>query len=196
LQDAQKVKLFASDDFIRTLQGIAGKFGRCDLAEHLSHFGRFGFDSKKCVELDDDKRESAGRNKPVELKFYLRSVDGMIYYVGGAARRQLQHEQNDGSQIFIKRELPYKPYRRDACEQPSHDNECSYLFVLRDGNVWESPEFMSIDYEGRRFSVADSRDLYSGGYSSVVLDILRQQIAINSSAKSLPQSSVISIVGP
>jgi hypothetical protein len=155
------------------------------LVEHLGNFGR---------QIPRDGSPPVGPNKAVTLTFYLRSVDGMVYYIGGVVRRQLQQEENDGSPIFIKRELPYERHRSTKCWVP--DKECSYLFVLTEG--WGTPgtaEFVSIDYEGHRFSIPDSRDLQRGGNSSVVLDILRQQIALNSSAKSLPQSSVVSLVG-
>jgi len=60
---------------------------------------------------------------------------------------------------------------------------------------------VSVNYEGHLYSVPGpidglpDPDRLRGGVSSQVLSIVREQIALNSSAKSLPQSSVITLVG-
>lgn len=142
----------------------------------------------------DQMRELANQlynfgDRKVVLTFTLRSTEGMIYYLGEIARRQLAPDYGDRGPIFVKEGPPYAAYRQASCIMPGID--CQYLFVLK--NEIPSPkDFLSAFYEGQWYSIPGGRD---GGLSSQVVDLVRQLIAINSSAKSLPQSSVISLVG-
>jgi hypothetical protein len=128
-------------------------------------------------------------DQPVLLTFTLRSTEGMIYYVGELARRQLSPEYGAEGPIFVKAGPPSADYPKVSCQEPK--DGCWYLFVIKDG-VPAPTDFVSVNYAGQWFSVPGGPDT---GFTSQVLDILRQQIAVNSSAKSLPQSSVISLVG-
>lgn len=129
--------------------------------------------------------------KNVELTFYLRSVDGMIYYLGETVRRQLDPNREGEGPVFVKTQSEYGPYPQDAlC--PSED--CKNLFTLQQGPIPATSDFLTVNYEGQQYSIPGSK-LSQGGESGMVLDIIRQQIALNSSAKSLPQSSVLSVVG-
>jgi hypothetical protein len=171
-----KIDIGISKDFAEYLQWIVKRHGSAQARDNVVSY------------LENFK------GREVTLKFYLRSVDGMIYYIGGVVRRQLHPEPNASGSIFTKRESPYGQHETYMCTEP--DKVCSYLFVLKDGrDSLGTPDFVSVEYEGSRYSIPDSLHLETGGNSSVVLDILRQQIALNSSAKSLPQSSVISVVG-
>jgi len=138
------------------------------------------------------KALSQFKEKEVSLTFYLRSVEGMIYYLGEVVRRQLAPEFEDKRSIFVKFDSAYVDYPWEECVGVSR--RCVHLFVLIEG-IGGASEFLSVEYAGRRFSVPESDGLVHGGLTSLVLDILRQQIALNSSAKSQPQSSVISVVG-
>jgi hypothetical protein len=130
----------------------------------------------------------------VTLKFYLRSTEGMIAYLGKVARRQL--DPGSPGLIFVKKETPNIEYpKKDSCYSSVDGavglidgSPCHELFVIKEG---APTDFLSVEYEGRWFSIPGGHE----HYSSMVLDILRQLIALNSSAKTLPQSSVL-VVGP
>src|SRR5262249_23532541 len=118
-------------------------------------------------------------SKEVVLTFHVRSVEQMIYYLGEVARRQLTPEYDDIRTISVN----YSPERVPMS-----------VFVLREGPP-KPGDFLSVNYEGRWFSVPQTTGRTRADLSSDVLSILRQQIALNSSAKSLPQSSAITVVG-
>jgi len=67
------------------------------------------------------------------------------------------------------------------------------LFVLQQG-VPFSGSYLSVEYEGRRYSVPN--DPAVAGWTTQVLDIVKQLMAVNTSAAALPQTSVISVISP
>jgi len=116
---------------------------------------------------------------PVTLTFHVRSTASMIYYLGEVVRRQLSPEFG----------RPIRPIKVEYGPGRYFD-----LFVLHEG-LPAPDDFLSVVYEGSLYSVAGTHGAARHDLSSQVLSILREQIALNSSAKSLPQSSVISVVG-
>jgi hypothetical protein len=118
-------------------------------------------------------------NDEVILTFKVRSVEQMIYYIGEVARRQVAPDSGESRQIELQ-ELPGKRPQK--------------LFILREGSP-EPGDFLSVNYEGRWYSVPSKSNADFIDLSAQVLSVLRQQVALNSSAKSLPQSSVITVVG-
>jgi hypothetical protein len=143
------------------------------------------------LDLDDDLMHFRGRPR-VYLTFSLRSVETMIYYLGEIARRQLgpEYGQSAGT-VFIKTVSHYEQYPQDdPCVTSS--KTCAPLFVLQKNSIPQPEEFLSVFYGPNRFAVPGPD---KAGWSSAVLEIVKQQLALNSSAKSLPQSNVISVVG-
>jgi hypothetical protein len=65
--------------------------------------------------------------------------------------------------------------------------------VLRKDSIPTPDDFLSVVYNKNWYSVPSMAG--GGGWSSAVLEIIKQQLALNSSAKALPQSNVISVVG-
>ena len=158
--------LKASDEFIRRLIGLALEDGRPDVAQSLKAF----------------------RGK-VNITVYMRHTEGMIYYLGELVRRQ--YKEDGPREIFTKRDEPYQ--RHDTthiCRGPS--KHCAYIFHLNQGAVPEPGDVVSVFYDGRWFSLPPGSQF---DLSSMTFDFLKQQIALNSSAKSMPQSSVITTVG-
>jgi hypothetical protein len=127
-------------------------------------------------------------DKPVYLSFYLRSVENIFYYLGNVVRREWAPESGLPQRIvYIKTGASTKaPCAPDTIN-------CWPIFTLRVDTLPSPGDFLSIAYEGHRFAAAGKED--GGGYTSTVMDIVKQLLALNSSAKSLPQSSVISVVG-
>jgi hypothetical protein len=168
-------QIVASDEFIDRLFRIA----------HDPTINRSNLD------LDDDLMHFRG-NPRVYLTFTLRSVETMIYYLGEIARRQLgpEYGQSAGT-VFIKTVSHYEQYPQDdPCV--TSNKTCAPLFVLQKNSIPQPEEFLSIIYGPNRFAIPGPD---KAGWSPGVLEIVKQQLALNSSAKSLPQSNVISVVG-
>lgn len=161
------VALTTSDEFITRLIGLAIEDGYPNVAERLKAFHR----------------------SPVNITIYMRHTEGMIYYLGELVRRQFK----DGREIFEKEDHAY--VRHDMtrkCREAS--SVCTYIFHLHQGPAPGPEDILSVFYEGRWFSLPDSQSEQLDR-SSLTFDFLKQQLALNSSAKSLPQSSVITTVG-
>jgi hypothetical protein len=129
----------------------------------------------------------------VKITIYMRSTEGMIYYLGELVRRQFN---NDGPRETFEKE--YKAYgtKRDTelCKEASETSEvCKNIFHLHQGSAPEPGAVVSVFYEGRWFSLPQPSKI---DRSSLTFEFLKQQIALNSSAKGLPQSSVITSAGP
>jgi len=129
------------------------------------------------------------RHKQVNITVYMRHTEGMIHYLGELVRRQYADDPRD---IFTKKDKPYHPHdATHMCAEPS--DLCAYIFRLYQGPAPEPADVVSALYDGRWFSLPRGS---ATDFSSLTFDILKQQIALNSSAKSLPQSSVLTTVSP
>jgi hypothetical protein len=165
---AATVALRASDEFIDRLIGIAGTVDEGRYQSLLKNLNGF-------------------RHRSVNITIYMRHTEGMIYYLGKLVRREF----TGGRGIFIKLDPPYT--RHDTKEICVEANDgCAYIFHLYQGEAPAPADVVSVFYDGRWFSLppGSTHDL-----SSLAFDFLKQQIALNSSAKSLPQSSTITTVG-
>ncbi len=161
---------------------------------------------KKLIEIAmrDDSREVASQIKAyfaggrtdMEITVYMRNTEGMIYYLGEVVRRALKPDLEPAEKryIFVKRGSPYDAYLWEKdCKQPSE--LCNYVFRLIEGDAPSPGDMVSIQYGGHWYSVVGSYDPKKPDLSTLTLEFVKQQIALNSSAKSLPQSSVITTVG-
>jgi hypothetical protein len=133
-------------------------------------------------------------DKPVKVKItiYMRSTEGMIYYLGELVRRQ------------FKEESPHETFEKEYEAYEAHDMMetcteatlvCKCIFHLHQGSAPEPGAIVSVFYDGRWFSLPASQPGQLDR-SSMTFEFLKQQIALNSSAKGLPQSSVITTAGP
>ena len=169
------VVLTASDEFINRLIGLAKEDGRPDVAERLKWF----------------------RHSQVNITVYMRHTEGMIYYLGELVRREFNDD--DPRVIYVKHsKQPYKPHdTKITCYEPSVELPeviCAPIFRLHQGPAPEPGALVSVFYDGRYFSLPTPQPS-QWDFSSMAFDFLKQQMALNSSAKSLPQSSVITAVG-
>ena len=128
----------------------------------------------------------------VYLTISLRSVEAMIYYLGEVGRRQLAPEFGQFPRTVYFKTVPrYGNYPADR-DCAASDDVCSPMFVLKRDSIPSPNEFLSVVYGPNRYSIpAGTGDRWS----SAVFEIVKQQLALNSSAKSLPASNVISVVG-
>ncbi|HTS41128.1 MAG TPA: hypothetical protein VMH84_11385 [Xanthobacteraceae bacterium] len=154
------------------------------------------------------------RGKHVTFKFQLRSVEGILYYLGEITRQQLNPEFDAVSRVTqVKTGLHYSaiphsecnPHENGGTQERKHDlirltrgdghdprsYTCENLFVLEAGPAPDA--FYSVYYDGTTYSIPN--DPARAGRSLQVLELVKQLLALYTSAKDLPQTSVISIIG-
>lgn len=134
----------------------------------------------------------------VTLTIYMRNTEGMIYYLGELARRSLATDYGvPRRDFFARRNAAYKIDKQYSdiarCEKATRD--CAYIFRLHEGIGQPLGDAISVLYNGQWYSVSSAFDPDHPDRSTMTLEFLKQLIAVNSSAKSLPQSSVLSVVG-
>ena len=140
-------------------------------------------------------------NKLVTLDVYTRSTEGIVYYLGEIARRRLYPDPNFARgprtvQIKIGSfytQIPKGlcPLRDDVAEATGF--HCYNFFVL-DSGLEPGGAALAVNYGGTQYSVPS--DPVEGGKTMHVLSLLKQLLAVNTSAKSLPQTNVISVINP
>jgi hypothetical protein len=152
----------------------------------------------------------AGRH--VTFKFQTRSVEGILYYLGEITRQNLRPEDDKHRIIQLKTGLHVGAIPSSECDsrenngltekrsdlvrltdrRPDHQTyNCENLFVLEQGA--SSDRIFSVSYDGTTYSVPD--DPARAGRTLQVLELVKQLLALNTSAKQLPSSGVISIIG-
>jgi hypothetical protein len=152
----------------------------------------------------------------VSFKVYTRSTEGILYYLGEITRRRLFTEFGDvprtvqvktglrpgtiplsecndlenGASWESKTDLAYLSPRRSR-SKPRGSYYCENLFVLNNNILDDS--IMGVSYDGMNFGI--SRDQNRSGRTLQVLGLVKQLLALNTSAKQLPSTSVISVIG-
>lgn len=148
----------------------------------------------------------------ISMKLTTRSAEGILYYLGEIVRRETTPEFNqDKRTTMVKVGLNYGAYPTRGCdgEDTIYDIAalgkeqryirdahlpiyCNKLFVVNEGpSVGDS--VISVTYNGVLYSIPHS--LETGGRSSQVTELVKQVLNLNTSAKQLPSTTVISVVG-
>lgn len=152
----------------------------------------------------------------VSFKVYTRSTEGILYYLGEVTRRRLFTEFGDQPRtIQVKTGLRYGTFPLDECydsenggswqersdlaylsrrranSRPGGRFYCENLFVVDTGGGGD--QVVGVAYDGKYFSIP--RDQNRSGRTLQVLELVKQLLALNTSAKELPTTSVISVVG-
>jgi hypothetical protein len=150
---------------------------------------------------------------------YTRSTEGILYYLGEIARRRLFTETQYGEKaryIQVKTSIPrgtfpasecedaenggryerktdlqYLSIRRGLNDEPHSSYNCENIFVL-DNQPSIEGHIISVSYDGMSFSVP--RDRERSGRTTQVLELVKQLLALNTSAKQLPTTGVISVI--
>lgn len=152
------------------------------------------------------------RKGTVTFKFQTRSVEGILYYLGEITRQHLRPEFGPARTTQIKTSLRYgtipavdcDPVKNGGLYESKHDlirlvgrghdprsYNCENLFVLEAG---ASPDaFYTVSYDGQTYSIPSNPD--RAGRSLQVLELVKQLLALNISAKQLPSSGVLSVIG-
>jgi hypothetical protein len=128
----------------------------------------------------------------LSLQFYTRSAEGIIYYLGELARRQ--HDERHVGRPYVEFRFgpPSNRFPIETCpfvKDPDLEGfSCSPIFVLEENSA--RPAALAVSYDGVQYSIPSGI-----GRSMSVLDFTRQVLAVNTSAKQLPASSVLRVVG-
>jgi hypothetical protein len=155
-------------------------------------------------------------NGLVSFKVYTRSTEGILYYLGEITRRRLFTEFGDVSRtIQVKTGLRYGAFPQGECDDqengaswqsksdlvslsrrrsspPRGRYYCENLFVL--SNELGGDNVITVRYDGMSFGVP--RDSNQSGRTLQVLELVKQLLALNTSAKQLPATGVISVISP
>jgi len=155
----------------------------------------------------------------VSFRFYTRSTEGILYYLGEITRRRLFTEFGDRSRtIQIKTGLRYGTFPATDCNDfennagwqeksdlvylsrrrpsimPRGRYYCENLFVLDNVDTLGADNIIAVSYDGMRLGIP--RDPNARGRTTQVLELVKQLLALNTSAKTLPATGVISVVSP
>lgn len=148
------------------------------------------------------------KNHRVTFRFTVRSVEGILYYLGEISRQKLSPENNTAPRLAqVKTRLQYGLYPMEECDaggtkngvfrlrERRYDDKATYacenIFLLDKGSA--PGAFYSVFYDGENYSIPSDPDTHGRSYQ--VLELAKQLLALHTSAKQLPQSSVISIIG-
>jgi hypothetical protein len=87
--------------------------------------------------------------------------------------------------------MQYLSIRRALSHGPTASYNCENIFTLDAGAHLEG-SILSVNYDGMTYSIP--RDRERSGRTTQVLELVKQLLALNTSAKQLPSTSVISVV--
>lgn len=136
-----------------------------------------------------------------QVRLYMRSPEAILHFLGSVVARQLDSTIGDGPRVIrVKIGAPYVPYpAAPQCSATADPNKredvgayhCDNLFVLQLGQSGDST--LSVNYENKTYSVP--LDPYVSGRTTRLLDLMKQILALHTSAKELPASNVLNVVG-
>jgi hypothetical protein len=135
-------------------------------------------------------RAFGGKN--VSVSFNTRSIEGILYFLGEVVRRSAHPEKGQSnSPVQVRVGPPQNPFPRKTCPYEGEINgyRCTNLFVVEEGG-WET-DGISVEYAGSRFTISSNT---SGSWTMPVFDIVKQLQAVNTQAKQLPASNLISVL--
>lgn len=151
------------------------------------------------------------RGAHISMKFHTRSTEGILYYLGEIVRRNLAPEHAAPRIIQTKVGINYGTYPMHECWDADtvtdvlalgHGSRyhadaklpvrCEKLFVVNPGPS-AGGNVVSVAYNGIMYSIPHDRE--TGGRSSQVTELVKQVLNLNTSAKQLPSTTVISVVG-
>jgi len=135
-------------------------------------------------------RAFAGKN--VSISFNTRSIEGILYYLGEVVRRSSHPESGQSSHhVQVRVGPPQNPFPVQSCpfEGTVDGYRCTDLFVIEEGA--SDPKGISVDYEGGHYTISSDA---GSSWTMPVFDIVKQLQAVNTSAKQLPASNLISVL--
>jgi hypothetical protein len=137
-------------------------------------------------------------NAKLQVRLYMRSTEAILHHLGSISSRYLASDHQRVIQVKVGE--PYLPYPAKPCPftnsplpslEVAPGYHCESLFVLEHSGGGDSP--LSIDYDGQTFAVPG--DSKRAGRTMRLLDLVKQLLALHTSAKELPASNVLNIIG-
>lgn len=143
--------------------------------------------------------------QPVAIQLVPRSTEGVIYYLGEIVRRHLKPEFAEKRLVTFPYGKASEPIPYTLCLGPTRKPAASSSLsaqgsyncepLLRvDASAEGGAGALSVAYNDEHFTVPG--EPARAGTSFQVLDLVTQLIALNKSAKSLPATSVFTIISP
>jgi hypothetical protein len=129
--------------------------------------------------------------KKVSISFNTRSIEGILYYLGEVVRRSAHPETGQSPYpVQVRVGPPQNPFPRKTCpyEGVIDGYRCTNLFVVEEGAETSG---ISVDYAGAHYTISSDT---TGSWTMPVFDIVKQLQAVNTSAKQLPASNLISVL--
>jgi hypothetical protein len=152
----------------------------------------------------------------ISFKLQVRSTEGILYYLGEVLRRHLYPESSLDSKTRLI-QMPTRVPRGAMPESACHDDQggrpvrktdlvylngkteaaagdgyfCENLFVVDTNSIGS---FISVSYDGTSYGLSGDRERTGRTYQ--VLELAKQLMALNTSAKQLPSTSVLVISQP
>jgi hypothetical protein len=152
----------------------------------------------------------------VSFKIQVRSTEGILYYLGEVTRRHLYPESSLDSRtrmMQVPTRVPRNGMPTAACiddqngrptrktgviylngKSGSSDADgylCDNLFVV---DTQPSASFIAVSYDGTTYGLSSDKERVGRTYQ--VLELVKQILALNTSAKQLPATSVLLISQP
>jgi hypothetical protein len=147
-------------------------------------------DPKDRAATYDRYRQACGANwsaHDLRFDFVPRSTYGVVYYLGEVVRPQLTSTDGGSGRVVG---VGCEDHSPTAADGANHADSCWPIFVVgkslrppRDGS------FVSARYDGAVYS------LHEGGFTYEVLDIVNELLSLNKSAKDLPTSNILTVIG-
>ncbi len=144
------------------------------------------------VRAEGFRKFRAFGGKKVSISFYTRAIEGILYYLGEVVRRSAHPEAGQSARrIQVRVGPPQNPFPLQPCpfEGSIDGYRCTDLFIVDEGIT--DPAGVSVDYGGVRYSISSDT---SHSWTMPVFDIVKQLQAVNTSAKQLPASNLISVL--
>ncbi len=147
------------------------------------------------------------------FKLQVRSTEGILYYLGEITRRHLYPETTTEARpriIQVPTRVPLAALPERACDDESNRGKtakesdllhlvsvpglsdsyfCENLFVI---DQHSNSGFVSVGYDGSDYSIPS--DGARAGRTYQVLELVKQLLAVNTSAKQFPATNVLSII--
>jgi hypothetical protein len=144
------------------------------------------------VHADGFRKIRSFSGKNVSVSFNTRSIEGILYYLGEIVRRSSHPESGQSSNpVQVRVGPPQNPFPVESC--PFEGNvdgyRCTDLFVVEEGP--SDPKGISVDYQGTQYTITSNT---GSSWTMPVFDIVKQLQAVNTSAKQLPASNLISVL--
>jgi hypothetical protein len=136
------------------------------------------------------------------LTLYPRSVEAILYFLGEVVRRHLSPDPGTPHRVIqIKIGPVSKPMpegdcgvRNDGISEPVADfYHCESLFFIDPGENRAAPD-LTVAYLNKTYWLHDEQP--KTGWSLPTLALVRELLALSTSAKELPATSTLSIVAP